>query len=144
MMIVNIPGSGSLTCASLVAPPKVNWAAPSTRVNSTSIICPSISSSIFIGVVLFCLFKQLAIPQPLAILPRAIFVAEVYPLAKRRMAGLPQFDQDVRTRDAQVLLLQFNERRPARVVITQYLKSEPVGFMFVVAREGQSDRRDDQ
>src|SRR5262249_60522623 len=52
MMIVNIPGSGSLTCASRVAPPKVNWAAPSAKVNSTSIICPSISSSIFIGVVL--------------------------------------------------------------------------------------------
>src|SRR5215470_10694096 len=58
MMIVNIPGSGSLTCASLVAPPNVNWAAPSTRVNSTSIICPSISSSIFIGVVLLVKIEE--------------------------------------------------------------------------------------
>src|SRR5215470_6359988 len=58
MMIVNIPGSGSLTCASRVAPPKVNWAAPSTRVNSTSIICPSISSSIFIGAVLLLKFEE--------------------------------------------------------------------------------------
>src|SRR5215831_16882255 len=86
----------------------------------------------------------MTIPQRLASFPGAVFVGEVYALAERRVTCLPQFDQDVRARDAQVLLLQFDEGRRRRAVVLRDLEAEPVGLVFIVAREGKGDRPDDQ
>ena len=72
----------------------------------------------------------MAVPQRLAFLPGAIVVAEVDPLAERRMAGLPQTISDVRARDAQVLLLQLDESGRRRVVVPRDLQPETVGFVF--------------
>src|SRR5215510_6472352 len=86
----------------------------------------------------------MTIQQRLASFPGAVFVGEVYAVAERRMARLPQFDQDVRARDGQVLLLQFDEGCRRRAVVLRDLEAEPVGLVFIVAREGQGDRRDDK
>src|SRR4030095_11730947 len=86
----------------------------------------------------------MTIQQRLASFPGAVFVGEVYAIAERRVTGLPQFDQDVRARDAQVLLLQFDEGRRRRAVVPRDLEAEPVGLVFIVARVGQCGGRDDQ
>src|SRR5215475_15488791 len=86
----------------------------------------------------------MGVPQRLASLPGAVFVGEVYAFAERRVASLPQFDENVRAWDAQVLLLQFDERRRRRVVVPCDLQAEPVGLVFIVARIGESDWPDDQ
>src|SRR5215467_1314195 len=86
----------------------------------------------------------MGVPQRLASLPGTVFVGEVYAFAERRMARLPQFDENVRARDAQVLLLQFDERRRRRMVVPCDFETEPVGLVFGVTREGKSDWPDDQ
>src|SRR5215475_9865599 len=86
----------------------------------------------------------MTIQQRLASFPGAVIVGEVYALAESRVTGLPKFDQDVWARDGQVLLLQFDEGRRRRAVVLCDLKAEPVGLVFIVAREGQGDRPDDQ
>src|SRR5262249_8567642 len=89
-------------------------------------------------------FEKSPVSQRLASLPWAIAVAEVYAFAQRRMARLPQFDQDIGAWHRQVLFLQFDEGGRGRVVVPRDLKSEPVGLVFVMARVGQGDGRDDQ
>src|SRR5262245_47603517 len=81
----------------------------------------------------------MAVSQRLAFLPGAIFIGEVYALAERRMVRLQQSDQDIRTRDGQIFLLQFDEGRRRRVIVARDLDAEAVGLAFIVARVGKGD-----
>src|SRR5262245_54255335 len=86
----------------------------------------------------------MAIFQRLAFLPGAVFVGEVYALTERRMTRLPQFDDDVRAGDGQILLLKLDESRRSCAVVPCDLQAESVGLMFIVARVGKNDWRDNQ
>src|SRR5262245_7064817 len=77
--------------------------------------------------------EQMLVRKRLALLPRAVGVAEVDALAERRMIGAKHLEQPVRTRVRQVVLLQLDERCRRRVVVTCDLEAETVGFVLGVS-----------
>src|SRR5690348_7219265 len=87
------------------------------------------------------LLEQVLVGERLAVLPRAVAVAEVDALAERRVIGAQQLEQPVRARVGQVVLLQLHERGRRRVVVAGDLEAEPVGFVLGVAAVRQRERR---
>src|SRR6185503_8552295 len=85
-------------------------------------------------------FKQMFVLEALALLPRLVGVGEINSLARRRMAGPPQFIEQTRAMNTQILNLELYRGGGVRVVVARDLQGEPVGFVLQVAGERQDER----